>query len=431
MAPEFIFPKPRNWETFEDIVCDIFSRKFGNINFQRYGRSGQRQDGVDIVGPTKDGLLGIQCKHHLGGDIDINEIDDEITKAEKFSPCLGAFYFATSASRDTKVQSHVLERNELRKREGKFLVSIFFWEDIYNWLNEHPDLMYKHFTKDFPLRELENVVVPGLEENNRSTSRWPIQSEILQENLLGAIDGVKKIDPYNLFLGITTFADNSFHGKVDLEVDLSALMSNPEGATENFIGANQILRDVRNLLNNSFFSKKLFIFLQARLPIALLIGWNFRKVSSYELVLVSGSQVCATNHLPQIPTGLFDRPPAMGDPESQEIVLVVNISRDISAQVQKFLQTWEHQPRWIVTSGLEGSVASAAHALSISLELSRKIKTLRDEWGASKIHLFIAMPALLATLVGYHLNAICPIHLYFMDHTENNYELAGVLTNTM
>ena len=95
------------------------------------------------------------------------------------------------------------------------------------------------------------------------------------------------------------------------------------------------------------------------------------------------------------------------------------------------MSTWETQPQWIVTTDLPGPITNADHALSLSLEVARKIKTLKDVWDAEKIHLFTVMPAPLATLVGYHLNAICPIHLYFMDHIENTYKSAGVLTNNM
>ena len=102
MAVDFVFPKPRDWATFEDIVCDVFTRKFCNYNFQRYGRSGQAQSGIDIAGPTENGLLGIQCKHHPAGIIEIAEIDDEIAKAESFTPVLNEFIIVTSADRDVK-----------------------------------------------------------------------------------------------------------------------------------------------------------------------------------------------------------------------------------------------------------------------------------------------------------------------------------------
>lgn len=431
MAADFIFPKPRDWATFEDIVCDVFSRKYNNYNFQRFGRSGQSQSGIDIAGPTEGKILGIQCKHHPDGNIETSEIDDEITKSESFSPPLSEYIIATSADRDTKAHKHVLEVSSKREQEGKYPITIKFWDDIYSWLTDYPDLLYKHFTKHIPVRALENLEIPGLEINTRETSGWPTPPVEVKSRIIRTIGGVKKVDPYKVNLGITTFPETTFQGKVDVEANFANLFSGDGVPEENYARANQVLRDIKVLLSDAFFSKELTVFLQARLSLALLVGWNFRKVTGYELVVKSGDQIWATDGLPLLPTGLFDRPPILANRENQEIVLILNIFRDITKSVYEFVNTWETQPRWIVTTDLPGPITNAAHALSLSLELSRKIKTLQDVWEAKKIHLFTVMPASLATLVGYRLNAICPIHLYFMDHTENTYKLAGVLTNNM
>ena len=431
MAADFIFPKPRDWALFEDIVCDVFSRKYNNYNFQRYGRSGQVQTGVDIAGPAEGRMLGIQCKHHPAGNIETSEIDDEITKSESFSPPLNEYVIATSADRDTKAHKHVLEISAQREREGKYPVVIKFWEDIYGWLSDYPDLLYKHFTKHFPVREMESLEIPGLEATTRVTSVWPTTTEEVKSNILCTVGGVKKVDRYNARLGITAFAETTFQGKVDLEVNLANIFSGNDSPDEIFAQANATIREVKSFFSDNFFSKELTVYLQARLSLAMLVGWNFRKVTGYELVVKSGEQVYATSGLPFVPTGLFDRPPILINPNSREIVLIINIFRDITKSAQRFVHDWEAQPQWIITTDLQGPVTNAAHALSISLDLSRKIKTLKDVWGAKKIHLFTVMPASLATLTIYQLNAICPIHMYFMDHTENTYKLAGVLSNNM
>jgi len=157
MSTHFIFPKPKDWNTLEDIVCDVFARKFNNYNLQRYGRNGQRQSGIDIAGYTHEGLLGIQCKHHPRGNIPVSEIDDEIDESQSFKPKLDSFFIATSADRDTTAHAHVLQATENRNLVGKYPVIIKFWDDIYNWLTEFPDLIYKHFTKYFPIQELEDI----------------------------------------------------------------------------------------------------------------------------------------------------------------------------------------------------------------------------------------------------------------------------------
>ncbi len=160
---QFIFPKPTDWNAFEDIVCDVFARKYRNLNFQRYGRSGQRQHGVDIAGFTQTGLLGIQCKHHPNNDIRTSEIDAEVTESEEFTPALAEFVIVTSADRDTKSHNHVLQLAEQRRTGGKHLVVIKYWDDVCGWLSEYPDLVYKHFSKFYPHRELEHLSLSALE----------------------------------------------------------------------------------------------------------------------------------------------------------------------------------------------------------------------------------------------------------------------------
>jgi uncharacterized membrane protein len=93
---------------------------------------------------------------------------------------------------------------------------------------------------------------------------------------------------------------------------------------------------------------------------------------------------------------------------------------------------WPAQPSGILPVFLEGfNVKSAAHAYSLAYELSRKLKILVDKWGMQKIHLFTAMPAPLAILIGYNLNAICPISIYYMNETRTGYVLGGTLENNL
>ena len=40
---------PKSWEELEEICADLFSREWKDNNATRYGRQGQRQNGVDIA----------------------------------------------------------------------------------------------------------------------------------------------------------------------------------------------------------------------------------------------------------------------------------------------------------------------------------------------------------------------------------------------
>lgn len=432
MSTDFIFPKPKDWDTFEDIVCDVFARKLNNHNLQRYGRSGQRQSGVDIAGLTQEGLLGIQCKHHPAGSITISEIDDEIAKSEDFRPELDEFTIATSADRDATAHSHVLQLSKRREAENKYPVAIKFWQDIYGWLIEFPDLMYKHFTKYFPIYELEEIRLPASGNRPKATLRWPVTSERLKENVIRNMGGLSKIDPYKLTIGFTSFSDITYDGVVDLEISLAELFSDESLAEARFVEAGRILNDVKAVVSDPFFSNELWVHSQIRLTAAFLFGWVFRRVSHFDLRVVFSDQVWATSGLPLVPSRISDGLPILGSQSSGEVVVVLNVSRNIDSSVVDFVSSWNRQPKAILIYELDGNrIASAAHALSIAIEVSRKIKTVIDKWQAPRIHLFGAMPAALATLISYHLNAICPISIYFLGDSRTQYEVGGTLVNNL
>lgn len=144
------FPLPRSWEEFEDIVWDLYARIWLDPNAQRNGRSGQRQNGVDIFGRAaylNDQLSGIQCKRYSDGNLSITAIKDEINKAESFQPSLAEFIIATTEHRNAKLQQFIREINTERVRVGSFRVRLIFWEDICRYLS-HPqnhDLIRQHY----------------------------------------------------------------------------------------------------------------------------------------------------------------------------------------------------------------------------------------------------------------------------------------------
>ncbi len=429
----FLFPKPREWETFEDIVCDIFSRNYQSDNFQRYARRGQPQHGVDVVGRTQNGLLGIQCKHRTTGKISSKKVDDEIARAEGFSPALSKLIIATSAATDGELQSHVLAISEQRTAQKLFSVEIVFWEKLVDLLTAYPDLLYKHFTKHFPPENFESLVFPGLDGVSKETIEWPVSGEDLRRHIDQTLDGIVRVEPYSLSIGVSSFPDVSFQGHADVQVSLHQLMVSEEDSPGQFAKAHQTLTALRAVIQPPDFSKELTIHLQTRLSLALLVGWVFRGVTGFNIRIIGRNGVWATTGLPAKTTSIFDDLPVFLNNQSSEVAVVLNLSqRNITSSVCDFVSSWSSPPKAVLGFSLpEGRVVNAAHALSISQEIARKIKNLCDRWGATQIHIFGAMPAALACLIGYHLNAICPLSLYYLDETRSEYRLAGTLTNRM
>lgn len=431
MSNLFIFPKPRDWPTFEDIVADVFSRKYRSYNLQRYGRNGQGQHGIDIVGPVGNGLIGIQCKHHPSSTISIGEINGLVRKAEEFAPQPQELIIATSADRDTTAHNHVLQVSQQRESESKFPVSIKFWDEIVDWLFEYPNLAYKHFTRFFPSQALERLAFPGMGDRNKHTVSWPTDRSDLLESVTRSIGSIPRVTPYDLTLGITDFPAIDFAGLADVELHLDHLTSG-ESAEADFAQTLKLLSEFQSTIADTAYSKQLFVRLHSRISTAFLLGWMFRKVTKYDLILIFGEQTWATGGLPEVVTNLRDALPELLDSSSREIALYLSISRDIRGDVAESIRKWTRKPYALLGLELDpGGIDNAAQALSIAKATSSRIKAYTDKWKMERLHLFIAAPPALAVLIAYHLNAIRPINLYFMNESRSAYVLAGTLTNDL
>ncbi len=151
-------PKLADWNDFEDLCCQIWKNIWDDSNVQRFGRSGQRQNGVDIAFLSKNGEMnGIQCKNVE--KLTYKGIDDEIKKAQKFEPKLDSFTFATSFDRDVKLTSYVLKKSQENIKKGLFKINIWFWDDICDELIKNRDLTKRFFPEFFEDQNLISTIL--------------------------------------------------------------------------------------------------------------------------------------------------------------------------------------------------------------------------------------------------------------------------------
>ena len=138
-------PKPKSPDEFEDLVLDVLNAEWG-AHLTRNGRSGQRQNGVDLFGKRRrdaNALIGVQCKNVAS--LSEGEIRAEVSKAEGFQPGLAQYYFATTLDRDAELQEVVRLLSDESEANGKFPVEIIFWEDSLRALAGSPSLVAKYY----------------------------------------------------------------------------------------------------------------------------------------------------------------------------------------------------------------------------------------------------------------------------------------------
>lgn len=140
-----VVPPPKSWDEFEDVTLAAVKLRWNSTDFQRHGRTGQKQDGVDIFGHDDDDRhIGIQCKNTING-ISLAVVETEVKNAEAFEPRLDRLCIATTAKRDAQLQKEVRLLSAARRQQGTFRVDILFWDDLCQDLAKEEEVFFAHY----------------------------------------------------------------------------------------------------------------------------------------------------------------------------------------------------------------------------------------------------------------------------------------------
>lgn len=145
-------PPPSDWQNFERFCRDLWSELLSDPKTQRNGRSGQPQHGVDVYGvDLENKRWGIQCK---GKDnyassssiVSTDELEEEISKALKFSPPIHHFILATTGPKDSKIETRARQLSAEHAEAAKFTITVMGWSDIVERLEKHPEILKKYYS---------------------------------------------------------------------------------------------------------------------------------------------------------------------------------------------------------------------------------------------------------------------------------------------
>jgi hypothetical protein len=155
--------KPNNWQDFENLCKKLWGEIWRCPEIKKNGRNGQGQHGVDIYGipENESQYFGIQCKgksEYYGKPFTEEEITAEIQNAKSFQPALKKLYFATTAVKDSVIESFVRVKNIENKQLGLFEVHLFSWEDIVELVDENKQT-HDWYVKSQNYKANKNVLV--------------------------------------------------------------------------------------------------------------------------------------------------------------------------------------------------------------------------------------------------------------------------------
>ena len=99
-------PAPLNWQDFQRNCVVLFRGILGDARLQEWGRSGQTQNGIDLLG-YRDGNIacpvGIQCRR-IKKPLSESKMRSDAEEARAITPAIVELIFATTTGRDQKVQ---------------------------------------------------------------------------------------------------------------------------------------------------------------------------------------------------------------------------------------------------------------------------------------------------------------------------------------
>lgn len=126
---------PTDPEAFESLCLELWREIWGDPGAQQHGRQGQRQTGVDLLGRTRLGLVGVRCvlvDGRKGRPLSLRKLEEAVAAARNFRPGLRRFILATTGPRDVTLQARARELS----RSGQIEIEIWFWDDIWRGLYE-------------------------------------------------------------------------------------------------------------------------------------------------------------------------------------------------------------------------------------------------------------------------------------------------------
>ena len=129
------------------ISASVLRIYWNRPGLERYGRKGERQNGIDIldlggVAP----LHAAQCKlKEFQKTLSPTTIADEIADACNFEFRLGKYGILTTAKLSTQAQKKILETNHRHREQGLFEVELFTWGRLCQLIQRYDDVRKTYF----------------------------------------------------------------------------------------------------------------------------------------------------------------------------------------------------------------------------------------------------------------------------------------------
>lgn len=155
-------PKPKDWQAFQRNCVLLFRSELSDPNAQEYGRSGQKQRGIDILGRrngSNDHFVGIQCRL-IERPLKEAKILSDAREALEIKAGLKELIFATTAPDDVGAHDAAVAVTRKLGEEGHDLtVAVYGWGQLQTLIAPH-ELAYNAFHPSALANSAPQAVAP-------------------------------------------------------------------------------------------------------------------------------------------------------------------------------------------------------------------------------------------------------------------------------
>jgi hypothetical protein len=140
-------PIPQNSRDFELLCLEVLRRFWSLPSLELYAKSGEEQNGVDILDLGGGSPLhAAQCKlKEADKSLLPSEIEAEVGKAKTFELRIGKYAILTTGKVSGQSQRKILEINQVHKSLGLFEVELFTWDRLSRLLQTYPEIFEQFF----------------------------------------------------------------------------------------------------------------------------------------------------------------------------------------------------------------------------------------------------------------------------------------------
>jgi len=148
-----LFPTLKNEVDFEQMCLEAARLHFNSRNAALYGRKGQNQHGIDIIGNMDEGSqrFAIQCKFFKAEKASFSVLKDKFDadfaafKAHAPFVDVGLFVFATSAATDGKMQDYInAQQQALREQDSPLKLELWMGKRLSEIIDRYENLQLKY-----------------------------------------------------------------------------------------------------------------------------------------------------------------------------------------------------------------------------------------------------------------------------------------------